>query len=213
MSDYYKIKLLKKEVIAKNIFKFVFGSSEKFSFLPGNYVMMFNNKNEKVAGLSRPFTISSSPKKEGLEFIIKKVGRFTTELFELNEGDTLDIEAPLGKLSYKPEHYGKNIIFVVGGTGITPYISIKHFAKEENHNTNFKLFYSVKEKDELIVKDADKIIISNEGKRIDKEFLKENINEDELNNSIIFVCGPPSMENAVEESLKELGAKNILREK
>jgi len=212
MSDYYKIKLVGKKELAKNITRYIFEPNEKFVFLPGNYAIMFNNKNPNTAGMSRPFTISSSPNEKNVNFTIKKVGTFTTELEKLDIGDSLDIEAPLGSLAYKPEHHGKNIIFIAGGTGITPYLSMKKYAEEENHNTNFKLFYSVKDKDELITEDANKIIISSEGKRIDEEFLKENISKEELNNSFIFVCGPPPMEKAIEKILVKLSAKKVIVE-
>lgn len=224
MAEYYKIKLLKIEDVAKDVKKFYFKSNEKIDFISGNYAFLFNNKNPKTAGMQRPFTMTSTPNEEIVEFIIKKVGVFTTELFNLKVGEELDIEAPHGVMTYDKEKYSdKKIIFIAGGTGITPFISMYKYVKKNNLNTNFKLFYSVKSREEIIKEimfaELDsQIILSNEkiegygSGRIDKAYLIKNISSEELENSYIFVCGPPVMENAIEEILKEIGAKKIIRE-
>lgn len=212
MAEYYKLELVSIEDVAKEIRRFNFKPNEKFEFKPGNYVLMFNNKNSKVAGLSRPFTIVSTPDDDLISFIIKKVGVFTTELFNLKPGDTLDIEAPHGNMYFEEEI--KNIIFIAGGTGITPFICMQKHVKEKNIMINFKLFYSVKKEDEIIYKGLleqyeSMIVVSSAGKRIDELFLKENIKTSELENHDIFICGPPRMEDSIYEILKKMGAKHL----
>lgn len=71
-----------------------------------------------------PFTPSSSPYAKDLEFTIMKVGRVTTALFNLKEGETVGVRGPFGKPYPLEEFKGKEIFIVGGGVGFAPLRSL-----------------------------------------------------------------------------------------
>jgi NAD(P)H-flavin reductase len=71
-----------------------------------------------------PFTPSSSPYADDLEFTIMKVGRVTSELFKLKEGDTVGVRGPFGKPYPLSEFKGKEVFIVGGGVGFAPLRSL-----------------------------------------------------------------------------------------
>jgi NAD(P)H-flavin reductase len=71
-----------------------------------------------------PFTPSSSPYADNLEFTIMKVGRVTSALFELKQGDYVGVRGPFGK-PYPLENFkGKEVFIVGGGVGFAPLRSL-----------------------------------------------------------------------------------------
>lgn len=71
-----------------------------------------------------PFTPSSSPYADELEFTIMKVGRVTEALFDLNEGDTVGVRGPFGKPYPLKDFKGKQVFIVGGGVGFAPIRSL-----------------------------------------------------------------------------------------
>ncbi|OGC43115.1 hypothetical protein A2Y85_03550 [candidate division WOR-3 bacterium RBG_13_43_14] len=71
-----------------------------------------------------PFTPSSSPHADDLEFTIMKVGRVTSALFDLKEGDQLGVRGPFGKPYPLDEFKGKDVFIVGGGVGFAPLRSL-----------------------------------------------------------------------------------------
>ena len=58
--------------------------------------------------------------------IRKKEGGFVSPFLYHNAqvGDIFESTEPLGNLYYNPLFHGKNLVFIAGGCGITPFISI-----------------------------------------------------------------------------------------
>jgi sulfite reductase subunit B len=71
-----------------------------------------------------PFTPSSSPYADDLEFTIMQVGRVTQALFKLKEGDTVGVRGPFGKPYPLKNFKGKEIFIVGGGVGFAPLRSL-----------------------------------------------------------------------------------------
>jgi len=71
-----------------------------------------------------PFTPSSSPYDENLEFTIMKVGRVTEALFALEEGALVGVRGPFGKPYPLNDFTGKEIFIVGGGVGFAPLRSL-----------------------------------------------------------------------------------------
>ena len=72
-----------------------------------------------------PFGISSSPTRSGyIEFSVKRVGKVTQALHDLNLGQTVGFRGPYGRGFPIDEMVGKNLIFTGGGIGMAPLRSL-----------------------------------------------------------------------------------------
>lgn len=91
---------------------------------------------------THPFTIASAPgEQEGLRFVIKNLGDFTQLLGKLEVGDKIFVEGPYGTFNYANMER-KQQIWVAGGIGITPFLSMARTLAESNR-VSASLFYSV----------------------------------------------------------------------
>jgi len=95
---------------------------ESFTFLSGQFAEY------SVFGEGEAtFCISSSPtRKDHLEFSVKRIGRVTQALHQLNEGDTIGFRGPYGNFFPLDKLKGKNLIFIGGGIGLAPLRSLIH---------------------------------------------------------------------------------------
>ena len=67
------------------------------------------------------FCIASSPTREGyIECSFKAIGKVTTELREVNIGDTVGFRGPYGNWFPVDDWKGKDIVFIAGGIGLAP---------------------------------------------------------------------------------------------
>lgn len=92
---------------------------------------------------THPFTIASAPGEEALRFVIKNLGDFTATLSELNVGDHVFVEGAYGTFNYA-NMPRKHQVWVAGGIGITPYLSMARNMKQGD-GVKAHLFYSVAE--------------------------------------------------------------------
>lgn len=89
---------------------------ESFEFKAGQFCLI------SVFGTGEaPFCISSPPGHKGyVEIAVKKVGRVTAELHDLEVGDRLGFRGPYGNNFDTDGMAGRNIVFVAGGIGLAP---------------------------------------------------------------------------------------------
>lgn len=103
---------------------------------------------------TRPYSIISSPNQHAYYElgIRKKEGGFVSiHLYNnLKVGDTIECTEPLGEFYYNRLFHGKNLVFIAGGCGITPFISILRDISERLLPINvWLLFGCLTEKDIL----------------------------------------------------------------
>lgn len=79
-----------------------------------------------VAGCGEAvFCIASSPTREGyIECSVKRAGKVTAALHELNQGDTVGFRGPYGNHFPLDQMEGHPIVFVAGGIGLAPVRSV-----------------------------------------------------------------------------------------
>jgi len=111
---------------------------------------------------SRPFSLASSPNQISyyeLGVRIKENGFVSPFLFEnLKVGDILEASEPLGNLFYNPLFHGKDLVFIAGGSGITPFISMLRDISEKKFPVNVWLIFGcLTEKDILFRTELDDI--------------------------------------------------------
>ncbi|MGC8899379.1 MAG: ferredoxin--NADP reductase [Candidatus Micrarchaeia archaeon] len=199
------------------IFRMEPEDGKNIQFRPGQFVKIIKPETNEF----RPYSISSIPEWNFLEFVIRMVGgKFTSYLDGLKEGDRVEVEGPLGHVQYKGE---KKCIFVAAGTGIAPIISMLRCIRKKEIEGDFYLFYSNKTKNETVYFDELKKM-NNEGKvrvvftctreevpgfesgRVGEEMLKKYLPE-ELDDFKVFMCGKMEMMLSLKEIFEKLGVK------
>jgi ferredoxin-NADP reductase len=185
-----------------------------YSFISGQATDVAINKNE-WKDEKRPFTFTSLPEDNQLEFMIKSYRDHegvTNQIDTLAVGDELIIQDAWGAIQYK----GKGV-FIAGGAGITPFIGILKSLQAKGELVGNRLIVANKTAKDVILKSyfrdllgdnfisiLDKEEVSgHEFGMIDKAFLKKHIQDFTQK---FYVCGPDPMVKAVSASLKELGA-------
>jgi sulfhydrogenase subunit gamma (sulfur reductase) len=93
---------------------------ETFSFLSGQFAEY------SVFGEGEAtFCISSSPtRRDHLEFSVKRVGRVTDALHQLNQSDIIGFRGPYGNHFPLDRLKGKDLLFIGGGIGLAPLRSL-----------------------------------------------------------------------------------------
>jgi NAD(P)H-flavin reductase len=168
-----------------------------------------------------PLGLSSSPTQEdSFELVIRKVGKVSTALLELDKGDTMFIRGPLGKGFPLNELRNHKILIVAGGIGLCPTRSLIRYILDRRHEfEDFKLFFGARSpKEQLFLQDlaewresetveyhetvdkADETWEGNVGV-ITTLFEKTDLDAD----TRVIICGPPVMYKFVMLELKNAG--------
>lgn len=96
-----------------------------FDYMPGQFAY-FRFHDPALTEESHPFTLSSSPK-ETLAVTIKDLGDWSSRVQEIRPGSLAELDGPYGRFS--PLLYPERpSVFIAGGVGITPMMSILHDA-------------------------------------------------------------------------------------
>lgn len=213
------VKIRSIEKITHDVVELTLDKPESYTFTPGQATEVAINKPGWVEQ-KRPFTFTSLPNEDHLEFTIKTYPArkgVTNELLKLKPGDELIIHDIWGAISYQGPG-----LFIAGGAGITPFLSIFRHLGSINKTAGNKLIFANKTKADIIREQElrDLLgenfinILSDEAYpgyakgMITQDFLQENIGGADQK---FYVCGPPPMMEAVQGYLANLGVgKNAL---
>lgn len=209
-----KLKLLSKRNETNGIKTFVFEPETPISWKTGQYLIYsLPHKNEDLRGKMRFFTISSSPfeKKPSITTRINKnkPSSFKKALNNLTIGDFIEAKGPDG--DFVIEDVKQTHIFIAGGIGITPFISMIKQLNNDNSPINITLLYSNRNGDIAFKKKLDEIAIKHPELKIHYFISSGRIGEKELKNfvndkkNIFYVSGPDPMVEAMTKLLEELG--------
>ena len=95
-----------------------------------------------------PFSLSSTPSEDGFSITAKHIGNYTAKLSQIQPGDSALVDGPYGAFTLNQAE-GRDIVFIVGGIGITPVFSmLKSLPKDEKRSIT--LFRAVRYQDDLI---------------------------------------------------------------
>lgn len=120
-------------------------------FRPGQYVNLFVDVDGVLT--SRPYSISSPPGADFLELTVRdKPGGFVAPylLNEVQVGDELKTTGPAGSFYYEPLIDGRDLVFLAGGSGITPFMSILRDAVQHERSLNIHLLYGSRLPEDVI---------------------------------------------------------------
>jgi len=205
------------------------------SRIPGQYLLL---KLFMVNAWSQahPFTITSSLEDDTLKITVKKIGNFTTALHSITLPLDVQISGPLGDYGATLNTENK-IVFIAGGIGITPFISLLKALNAKNSPPQITLFWANNKVEEyfeldflngLAARNHIKVILVTLEENCAKErsypniiwqhgYLKEDMFKIfiEDRTAKFYMCGSENMQKYVFSLIKELGIKpeNVETEK
>ena len=209
--------------------KLSFGSS-RFEYKPGQYMMMELDVADKENGNTRPLSIASSPTENFLLFSTKiSQTPFKQKYNSLKVGDKVKLKGPMGIFTLKED--AKEIIFLGGGIGITPFRDMIKYATDKKLLIKITLLYSNRTANDICYRDEWQVFekqnpnlkvvntITDDPSwngrkgRINEAMIKEFCSD--INNSLFYICGPPRMVTGLSELLKTMNVpqSNIKIEK
>jgi predicted ferric reductase len=210
----YKVTSVKKETDTIWSIEFEPQGHEGFRFKAGQFAWItLGDTPYKLQ--QHPFTVSSSADSiDKIRFTIKELGDFTSKTGQIEPGSTAFIEGPYGNFTLS-ESTATHNIFIVGGIGITPMMSILETLKDRGDRRKITAIYGAPSKEltpfyedlkllsaELnldvvfVLEDADDDWDGETG-YITEEILK-NYTPEDYKNCEYFICGPPPMMDVVE---------------
>lgn len=122
-SKFFTVRLLKKQIIAQNIWELQFEKPAGFLFKAGQFVQFKIPSSEGV--VLRSYSISSAPTANYLEFCIKYLpdGKASQFFDALGVGDAVTFSGSKG-LFILPKELSVKKYFIATGTGFAPIMSI-----------------------------------------------------------------------------------------
>ncbi len=120
-----------------------------FNFKAGQYAAINFFGDDHRPTVARCFSIVSSPGDKGvLQFSMRNSGKFTRALTQIVKGDSVYVRGPFGGFTFD-ESSTQPAIFMAGGIGITPFISIIRNLTETKAANKVTLVYSCRNQDDV----------------------------------------------------------------
>lgn len=170
-----------------------------------------------------PFSFASSPHDpRRLEFTVKELGDFTRTIGRIPVGARAFVDGPYGNFSVERAADATGLVFIAGGVGIAPVMSMLRWLAEQGEQRPLWLFYGNRSFERVVFRNQLEALKASlelrvvhvigepppgwEGERgyITAEVLNRHLpgKRDQL---AYFVCGPQPMIELAERSLGELG--------
>lgn len=206
----YRVQAVKD--LAENIIEIVLSpQGKKLKYQAGQYILLsFTDKN--IGPEEHPFSLVSAPADDNLRLVIKTVGDYVKNLRNLSVGSLALVRGPKGRFSFL-NFKNKNQIWIAGGVGITPFLSMIKILPE-HQDYRVILFYCANTEGDMIFMDELKAAANKNFQVVpfcvDKQgvITAEDIKRitGEIANKDILFSGPLPMLSALREQFTGLGA-------
>jgi predicted ferric reductase len=193
-------------------------------FIPGQFAWL-TAWTSPFTDQEHPFSISSSASNPKLiAFTIKQLGDFTSTIKDMQPGQQVYLDGPFGAFSIDRQPHAKGYVFIAGGIGITPMMSMLRTLKERGDQRPLVLIYAnnrwgdvtFREEIEKIQEELNLKVVHVladppddwQGERgfVTKDILEKYLPKERQKDIYeIFICGPPPMMDIVEKLLPQVG--------
>lgn len=193
-------------------------------YLPGQFHFLTLHR-EKFPAEEHPFTISSGGTSD--RFVcstIKMSGDFTHTIPQTKPEQQVTIRGPYGRFSYLLYPKEKNIVFIAGGIGITPFISMLRHMDATSSDHSVLLLYANKTIRNIVFgeelsqmqkrKNIDLKVIyylshpeedwQGESGHITGDKIKQHCAKD-FHKRSFWLCGPAPMQKSLLKQISDLG--------
>ena len=192
-------------------------------FQAGQYINLF----VEIGGVrtSRPYSISSPPTQTAYyDITVRRVsdGFVSIRLLDETEaGQRFTSTSPAGMFYHNPLFHGDDLVFIAGGSGITPFMSMIREVTDRGLDRTIHLVYGSRQEDDIIfgaeleqraavhpnltvspvISEPSSDYTGRSG-FISGELLKDLLGD--LGGKMFYICGPEAMYTFVEAELAKL---------
>lgn len=209
------------ETLSETSFSLKLKMAKSMGFLPGQYV----NVTVPGTGQHRSYSFSSAPGSDEATFLIRNLpgGVMSSYLGErAKPGDQVTLTGPMGTFYLRPIE--RNQLWLAGGTGLAPFLSMLEQLAEQGTDQPIKLYYAVTRAADLVELDrvnalAEKIgnvtvvtVLAAEDEAHDRKgFVTDHLSAEDLcgGDCDVYLCGPPPMVDAVRSHFDTLGVAPV----
>jgi predicted ferric reductase len=191
-------------------------------FAPGQFAWL-SLGSSPFAMREHPFSVASSAERPGrIELSIKELGDFTSTIGGVEPGAIAYVDAPYGTFGIDRQPAAEGYVFVAGGIGIAPLLSMLRTMADRGDGRPCTLFYgnrvlervAFREELEALALRLDLRVVhvllepppgwTGEAGFIDREVLDRHL-PPARDRHQYYLCGPTPMTRSVEQSLAALG--------
>lgn len=210
----HSVKILDIHEVTHDVKRFRLEKPDGYEFTPGQATEV----SPEIDGWTeekRPFTFTSLPDWDELEFTIKIYPAHdgtTNQLGKVQPGDRLLIDDPWGTIQYKGPG-----VFIAGGAGVTPFIAILRDLERRGELAGQTLIFSNKREKDIILRGefgsmkglktvftlTKESVDGLERGRADADLIKRRVSDFSQK---FYVCGPDAMVDDIKKTLADLGA-------
>lgn len=203
-------------------------------YLPGQFHFLTFFRNPELPVEEHHWTISSSPtRKDHISSTIKAVGDFTSTIHQTRPGDTVAVHGPFGRFSCLLYPGERDLVFLAGGIGITPLMSMLRYMRDTKDTRSVLLLYANRGQSRIIFREELEEIASGENPdltlvhvlsrpegewsgetgHIDRQKIEKYCGSN-LQGKTFYVCAPLKMADILVSTLRGMGVpgKRIRRE-
>jgi predicted ferric reductase len=194
-------------------------------YLPGQFQFITPAGDGKLPAEEHPFTISSYYSEGDVHTsTIKESGDFTSDIGTLQTGDPIIVQGPFGRFSYLLYPEERDFVFIAGGIGITPLMSMLRHMTITKSDVHVVLFYANRSVEDIAFRDELDHIAQGEAPglrvihvldkpppdwqhetgRINRALIEQKL-EGDIRTKAFYICGPPPMMLAVKKTVRQLG--------
>jgi ferredoxin-NADP reductase len=227
MTTTHEVRLRRTETVARGTMAFHFDKPAGFAFKPGQAIdIVLPDAADAAAEAGRhTFSLVSAPFEDELVVATRmRDSAFKRALASLAVGSRVRIEGPFGSLTLHNDP-ARPAVFIAGGIGITPFVSMLRQAANDRRAQRLALVYSNRRPEdaaflgelaELEQRNGNFRLVATmtdmarseapwngERRRIDAELVEAIAAGDKA--PIYYVAGPPAMVAALRETLNRAG--------
>ena len=195
-----------------------------FRFAPGQFQFL-RLHSAGVPAEEHPFSIASSPTRSGwISLTIKESGDYTAGIGRVRPGDRATVHGPFGRFSHTLHPGEEGLVFVAGGVGITPFMSMLRYMHDRRESRSVLLVFASRSPADVIFGDELRAIEASrfprlevihvladapaswvgETGRLDADRLASLLCGD-VESKAFYLCCPPPMTAMLVRGLRRMG--------
>ena len=214
VSATYKLTLTHREPVAEETMAFYLEKPKEFQFTPGQYidVTLLDPPETDAEGDIRSFSLVSAPFEDHITFATRMRNTAFKRVLKSSPPKQVKVDGPMGSFTLHKNSL-KPAVFLAGGIGITPFLSMLRQAAHDKLTHKLCLFYSNRRpEDAAFLEDLRKLEEANQHFQlvptmtdmsgshlpwkghtslINRQMLSEYLPD--LHGPIYYTAGPPTM--------------------